>query len=95
LYVYPRPFFSRPQQPHIQLFSDSLLSLSDNGPEATGHLKAFIGDHYCYSDKPVFKALWDSYTKCQFVEDEGLSSFPSHFAIVFYLFFFFVIVIFR
>ncbi|KAG6811249.1 hypothetical protein H0H92_008367 [Tricholoma furcatifolium] len=42
-----------------------------HGPEATQHLKAFIGDHYAYSEKPVFKALWDSYNKCQFVENEG------------------------
>ncbi|TFK71170.1 delta 12 fatty acid epoxygenase [Pluteus cervinus] len=42
-----------------------------HGPEATQHLKAFIGDHYAYSDKPVFKALWDNYNKCQFVENEG------------------------
>lgn len=43
----------------------------DHGPEATKYLKEFIGDHYRYSDKPVFKALWDTYNECQFVEDEG------------------------
>jgi hypothetical protein len=43
----------------------------DSGAEATEHLKAFIGDQYCYSDKPAFKALWDNYNNCQFVEDEG------------------------
>ncbi|PSR70427.1 hypothetical protein PHLCEN_2v13678 [Hermanssonia centrifuga] len=42
-----------------------------HGPEATMHLKAFIGEHYMYSDKPIFKALWDNYNSCQFVEDEG------------------------
>ncbi|KAF8817641.1 hypothetical protein BYT27DRAFT_7074151 [Phlegmacium glaucopus] len=42
-----------------------------HGPEATQHLKAFIGDHYAYSDQSVFKALWDSYNRCQFVENEG------------------------
>lgn len=42
-----------------------------HGPEATDYLKAFIGEHYNYSDKPVFKALWDNYNDCQFVEDEG------------------------
>ncbi|TFY64235.1 hypothetical protein EVJ58_g2769 [Rhodofomes roseus] len=42
-----------------------------NGAEATGYLKTFIGDHYRYSDKPVFQALWESYNDCQFVEDEG------------------------
>ncbi|EAU81574.2 delta 12 fatty acid epoxygenase [Coprinopsis cinerea okayama7 len=42
-----------------------------HGPQATQHLKAFIGDHYVYSDIPVFKALWDNYNNCQFVENEG------------------------
>ncbi|KAL0945986.1 hypothetical protein HGRIS_012264 [Hohenbuehelia grisea] len=42
-----------------------------HGPEATQHLKNFIGEHYNYSEEPVFKALWNSYNKCQFVEDEG------------------------
>ncbi|KAF8220193.1 hypothetical protein L208DRAFT_1382738 [Tricholoma matsutake] len=42
-----------------------------HGPEATQHLKAFIGDHYAYSEKPSFQALWESYNFCQFVEDEG------------------------
>ncbi|KZT32610.1 hypothetical protein SISSUDRAFT_1037631 [Sistotremastrum suecicum HHB10207 ss-3] len=39
--------------------------------EATNHLKAFIGDYYVYSDEPILKALWRSFTECQFVEDEG------------------------
>ena len=34
-------------------------------------MKAFIGEHYHYSEKPVFRALWDNYNDCQFVEDEG------------------------
>ncbi|CAL1704014.1 unnamed protein product [Somion occarium] len=42
-----------------------------NAPEATRYLKAFIGDHYVYSDDPVFKTLWDTFNNCQFVEDEG------------------------
>ncbi|KAL0581658.1 hypothetical protein V5O48_000359 [Marasmius crinis-equi] len=42
-----------------------------HGEEATFYLKSFIGAHYAYSDKPVFKALWDNYNDCQFVEDEG------------------------
>ncbi|KAF7798233.1 hypothetical protein EIP86_009450, partial [Pleurotus ostreatoroseus] len=41
-----------------------------HGPEATEYLKAFIGDHYHYSEASVFKALWESYNDCQFVEDE-------------------------
>jgi hypothetical protein len=35
------------------------------------HLRSFIGEHYSHSSKPVFKALWDNYNNCQFVEDEG------------------------
>jgi len=42
-----------------------------HGPEATEYLKAFIGEHYRRSDKPVFSALWDNYNDCQFVEDEA------------------------
>ncbi|KAF8876348.1 fatty acid desaturase-domain-containing protein [Infundibulicybe gibba] len=42
-----------------------------HGPKATEYLKAFIGDHYAYSDKNAFKALWDNYNKCQFVENDG------------------------
>ncbi|KAI0753261.1 fatty acid desaturase-domain-containing protein [Daedaleopsis nitida] len=42
-----------------------------HGAEATQYLQAFIGKHYHYSEKPVFKALWDNYNDCQFVEDEG------------------------
>ncbi|KAF5368960.1 hypothetical protein D9758_003062 [Tetrapyrgos nigripes] len=42
-----------------------------NGEAATAHLRGFIGEHYRWDDKPVFKALWDSYNRCQFVEDEG------------------------
>ncbi|KAH6892813.1 delta 12 fatty acid epoxygenase [Coprinopsis sp. MPI-PUGE-AT-0042] len=42
-----------------------------HGPEATKYLKAFIGDHYAYSDMPVFQALWRNYNECQFVDNEG------------------------
>ncbi|KAJ7247429.1 fatty acid desaturase-domain-containing protein [Mycena haematopus] len=42
-----------------------------HGKEATQALQSFIGDHYCFSDKPVFQALWDNYNWCQFVDDEG------------------------
>lgn len=44
----------------------------DHGAEATQYLAAFLGDHYMRSSEPVFKALWDSYNECQFVENEGL-----------------------
>ncbi|KAI0077147.1 delta 12 fatty acid epoxygenase [Panus rudis PR-1116 ss-1] len=43
--------------------------------EATEHLKRFLGEHYVYSDKPIFKALWDNFNNCQFVEDEGMIVF--------------------
>ncbi|KAI5827209.1 hypothetical protein K523DRAFT_354515 [Schizophyllum commune Tattone D] len=42
-----------------------------HGEEATKYLQAFIGEHYAYSGKPIFKALWENYNRCQFVEDEG------------------------
>ncbi|KAJ7650204.1 fatty acid desaturase-domain-containing protein [Roridomyces roridus] len=42
-----------------------------NAPQATRHLKAFLGDHYVSSDTPAFQALWDNYNRCQFVEDQG------------------------
>ncbi|OJT06852.1 Delta(12) fatty acid desaturase [Trametes pubescens] len=42
-----------------------------HGAEATKHLRAFIGAHYHYSEQPVFRALWDNYNACQFVEDTG------------------------
>ncbi|KAJ7035913.1 fatty acid desaturase-domain-containing protein [Mycena alexandri] len=42
-----------------------------HGREATDALKAFIGEYYTFSDKPVFQALWENYNRCQFVDDEG------------------------
>jgi len=54
-----------------------LLS-TDHGEEATQYLKAFIGEHYAQSDKSMFKALWESYNKCQFVDDEGPVTSQSH-----------------
>ncbi|THH16377.1 hypothetical protein EW146_g4264 [Bondarzewia mesenterica] len=42
-----------------------------HGAEATKYLKEFIGDHYMWSDEPIFQALWHNYNECQFVEDEG------------------------
>lgn len=47
------------------------FNLLDHGPEGTEYLKQYIGEHYHRSDKPVFKALWDNYNDCQFVEDTG------------------------
>lgn len=42
----------------------NIISFPDHGAEATQHLKAFIGDHYHFSNKPVFKTLWENYNKC-------------------------------
>ncbi|KAJ7170726.1 fatty acid desaturase-domain-containing protein [Mycena crocata] len=42
-----------------------------HGPAATQHLKAFLGDHYVSSDTPAFRALWENYNRCQFVEETG------------------------
>lgn len=42
-----------------------------NAKNATEHLKHFIGDHYVYSDKPVFRALWDTFHACVFVDNQG------------------------
>ena len=56
------------------------MVITDHGEEATQYLRAFIGEHYHQSDKPVFKALWDNYNDCQFVEDTGVSSMPHMFA---------------
>ncbi|KAG6834654.1 hypothetical protein H0H93_008255, partial [Arthromyces matolae] len=39
--------------------------------DATPYLKAFIGEHYNFSAKNGFKALWETYNNCQFVENEG------------------------
>ncbi len=51
--------------------------IPDNGEEATHYLKAFIGEHYNFSDKPVFRTLWDNYNNCQFVDNDGMS-LPSY-----------------
>ncbi|KZT41650.1 hypothetical protein SISSUDRAFT_1069724 [Sistotremastrum suecicum HHB10207 ss-3] len=42
-----------------------------NLPEATEHLKEFLGPHYLYSDEPIFMSLWKIYNGCQFVDGEG------------------------
>ncbi|KAF8513735.1 linoleoyl phosphatidylcholine delta-12 acetylenase [Hysterangium stoloniferum] len=42
-----------------------------HGAEATGYLRALIGEHYTYSNAPLFKTLWENYNSCQFVEDQG------------------------
>ena len=47
------------------------MAVTDHGAEATRYLRAFIGEHYHYSEKPAFRALWDNYNECQFVDNDG------------------------
>lgn len=44
---------------------------TDHAEEATRYLRQVIGEHYRYSDKAPFRALWDTFNECQFVENEG------------------------
>ncbi|KAI9017921.1 delta-12-fatty acid desaturase [Phycomyces nitens] len=39
--------------------------------EATEYLKKALGKHYRYDDTPIAKAIFNSWTKCKFMEDEG------------------------
>ena len=48
-----------------------------NGEEATKYLREAIGPYYQRSSDPVFKAVWDNYNNCQFVDDEGRVSLTS------------------
>jgi len=42
-----------------------------NAVEATKHLKKVLGSYYNYDSTPVLKALWDSWSTCHYVDDEG------------------------
>lgn len=42
-----------------------------NGPQITRVLKSVLGEDYNYDSTPSFYALWRSFTKCVFVEDDG------------------------
>ncbi|OJT07388.1 hypothetical protein TRAPUB_1758 [Trametes pubescens] len=42
-----------------------------SGEAATAHLARALGPYYRRSDKPAFRALWDNYNFCQFVDDDG------------------------
>ncbi|KAF9043624.1 hypothetical protein BDZ89DRAFT_1156008 [Hymenopellis radicata] len=42
-----------------------------HGETATKYLKAVIGSDYRMVNTPVFKGLWETYSACQFVEDNG------------------------
>ncbi|ORY08245.1 delta-12 fatty acid desaturase [Basidiobolus meristosporus CBS 931.73] len=39
--------------------------------EATEAIKKVLGDYYYFDNRPLMQALWHSWTKCRFVEDEG------------------------
>ncbi|KYQ93295.1 hypothetical protein DLAC_05959 [Tieghemostelium lacteum] len=39
--------------------------------EATEHIKKHLGKHYISDNTPIARALWRSWIKCRFVEDEG------------------------
>lgn len=39
--------------------------------EATVHIKAVLGAYYMKDDTPIARALWRSYSCCQFIEDTG------------------------
>ncbi|KAL0081500.1 delta-12-fatty acid desaturase [Phycomyces blakesleeanus] len=39
--------------------------------EATEHVKKALGKYYLQDNTPIIKALFENWTKCKFVEDEG------------------------
>ena len=46
-----------------------------NAWEATEHLKAFLGEHYVWSNENCYHSLWKNFRECQFVEDIGHTRF--------------------
>ncbi|KNC96242.1 uncharacterized protein SPPG_08396 [Spizellomyces punctatus DAOM BR117] len=42
-----------------------------NAEEATEAIKKVLGKYYIMDRTPLWKAVWQSYTQCKFVEDEG------------------------
>lgn len=52
--------------------SDDCQLLTDHGEIATKYLKAVIGSDYQMVSTPVFKDLWETYSTCLFVEDNGV-----------------------
>jgi len=42
-----------------------------NAAKATVHLKKFLGKYYNEDKTPFVKALWQSWTTCHYVDDEG------------------------
>jgi len=39
--------------------------------EATVHLKKVLGDYYMHDNRPILKSLWDAWSTCHYVDDEG------------------------
>ncbi|KAF9506555.1 hypothetical protein BS47DRAFT_1399401 [Hydnum rufescens UP504] len=42
-----------------------------NGPEITKYVRKALGDEYNYDSTNTFRALYRSFTNCEFVEDDG------------------------
>ena len=42
-----------------------------NASEATEHFKEILGDYYLKDETPIGRALYRSFSNCQFVEDDG------------------------
>ncbi len=68
---FPKIPFCEPSSITVALIAKII---PDNGEEATRYLKVFVGEHYNFSDKPVFRTLWDNYNNCQFVDNDGTFS---------------------
>jgi len=39
--------------------------------EATKHIKEALGEYYLRDETPIFRATWNSFVNCRFVEDSG------------------------
>ncbi|KAK9687697.1 Fatty acid oxidation complex subunit alpha [Basidiobolus ranarum] len=39
--------------------------------EATEAIKKVLGEYYYFDNRPLVEAVWHSWTKCRFVEDDG------------------------
>ncbi|THH18379.1 hypothetical protein EW146_g2583 [Bondarzewia mesenterica] len=67
-----RVFFHNVSHDHIahHLFSFGYLA-TDNQPKVTEIIRPILGEHYNYDSTNSFYALYRSFTKCCFVENEG------------------------
>ncbi len=39
--------------------------------QASEHIKKVLGKYYMKDDTPIGRALWRSWSACQFIEDDG------------------------